>query len=213
MRVRWRCTASVTAAISMVFCSPILAHPVLAATATYKVQPGDSLWKISLRYHVGWPEIYHANESQIKDPALIYPGQVFQIPLISTTVTNNEQQVLQLCNQIRSKNGLPALTMNWQLERMGRIKAQDMANNGYFSHTSPTYGSPFQMMKSFGISYTYAGENIAAGQATPQAVVNGWLNSPGHRANILSKTYTQIGVGYATGGTYGSYWTQEFIKP
>lgn len=213
MKVQMRYIAAFTVFTSTVVYSPLLGQPVLAATDSYTVQPGDSLWKISLKYHVGWPNIYNANRSTIKNPALIYPGQVLQIPLVSTTVSNNEQQVLMLCNQIRVKNGLPKLTMNWQLERMGRIKAQEMASKHYFSHTSPTYGSPFQMMKSFGIPYTYAGENIAAGQPTPKAVVNSWMNSPGHRANILNKNYTQIGVGYATGGTYGTYWTQEFIKP
>lgn len=229
----WKCTQSTTLALKVVeevkrkmkfaasivalcvtlVCGSVSSKPALAATDTYTVQPGDSLWKISLKYHVGWPDIYKANRNSIKNPALIYPGQILQIPLVSTAVTNNEQQVLVLCNQIRSKNGLPALTMNWQLERMARIKAQDMVNKHYFSHTSPTYGSPFKMMKSFGILYTYAGENIAAGQPTPQAVVNSWMKSPGHRANILSKNYTQIGVGYSAGGTYGTYWVQEFIHP
>ena len=83
-----------------------------------------------------------------------------------------------------------------------------MADNRYFSHTSPTYGSPFQMIKNFGISYRTAGENIAAGQRTPKAVVDAWMNSSGHRANILNASYTQIGVGYVASG---HYWTQMFI--
>lgn len=213
MEVRMKSMVSVVALTSALVCKSVLGQPILAATDMYTVQSGDSLWKISLKYHVGWTDIYNANRSLIKNPALIYPGQVLQVPLVSSTVTNNEQQVLVLCNQIRAKYGLPSLTMNWQLERMGRIKAQEMASKNYFSHTSPTYGSPFQMMKAFGISYSNAGENIAAGQPTPQAVVNSWMNSSGHRANILSKTYTQIGVGYATGGRYGTYWIEEFISP
>ena len=87
----------------------------------------------------------------------------------------------------------------------------DMRDKKYFSHTSPTYGSPFDMMKNFGISYRSAAENIAAGQTTPQAVVQAWMNSSGHRANILS-TNTCIGVGYAKGGSYGYYWVQMFIS-
>ena len=83
-----------------------------------------------------------------------------------------------------------------------------MKDNNYFSHTSPTYGSPFEMMKKFGISYKTAGENIAQGQITPQAVVNGWMNSSGHRANILNASYNRIGVGYVA---EGNYWTQMFI--
>ncbi len=83
-----------------------------------------------------------------------------------------------------------------------------MHDKKYFDHTIPTYGSPFEMMTAFGISYSYAGENIAMGYATPQAVMDGWMNSPGHRVNILNANYPQIGVGYVADG---SYWTQEFI--
>lgn len=184
-----------------------------ASTDQYTVMSGDSLWKISLKYKVGWTDIYHANQGAIKNPALIYPGQVLTIPLVPAATLSYEQQVLTLCNQQRANNGLPALTMNWQLERMARIKSQDMRDNHYFSHTSPTYGSPFQMMTSFGISYMAAGENIAAGQPDPKSVVTAWMNSPGHRANILSKSYTQIGVGFSSGGTYGTYWTEDFIHP
>jgi uncharacterized YkwD family protein len=99
--------------------------------------------------------------------------------------------------------------MDWQLSRVARYKSQDMSDIGYFSHTSPTYGSPFEMMRSFGISYRTAGENIAKGYRTAEAVVNGWMNSPGHRANILNSTYTHIGVGYVS---QGNYWTQMFIS-
>lgn len=88
-----------------------------------------------------------------------------------------------------------------------------MKDNNYFSHTSPNYGSPFQMMQDFGIKYSNAGENIAGGQKTPQEVMDAWLNSSGHRANILNKNFTQLGVGYAKGGSYGYYWVQMFIKP
>ena len=83
-----------------------------------------------------------------------------------------------------------------------------MHDNQYFSHTSPTYGSPFDMMKQFGISYRTAGENIAMGQQSPQAVVDAWMNSEGHRANILNSSYTQIGMGYVADG---NYWSQMFI--
>ena len=88
-----------------------------------------------------------------------------------------------------------------------------MKDKGYFSHTSPTYGSPFDMMKNFGISYSYAGENIAKGQRSPQQVMNGWMNSSGHRANILSANFTEIGVGYTVDQNGTTYWTQMFIKP
>jgi uncharacterized protein YkwD len=90
---------------------------------------------------------------------------------------------------------------------MALDKAKDMYNKGYFDHNSPTYGSPFDMMKQYGISYRYAGENIAKGQRTPQEVMTAWMNSPGHRANILSANFTTIGVAY-----YNGVWVQEFIS-
>ncbi|TCP23489.1 putative YkwD family protein [Scopulibacillus darangshiensis] len=123
-----------------------------------------------------------------------------------------EQKVVELTNKERTNRGLQPLKVDNELAKMARDKSADMRDKGYFDHQSPTYGSPFDMMKSYGIDYTAAGENIAAGQKTPQDVVDAWMKSPGHRANILNKDYTYIGVGYVKGGSYGSYWTQEFIK-
>ena len=119
-----------------------------------------------------------------------------------------EERVVELVNQERAKVGLKPLTMNLKLSDVARAKSQDMHDKNYFSHTSPTYGSPFDMMKQFGITYRTAGENIAMGYRTPEAVMEGWMNSPGHKANILNSSYTEIGVGYVSDG---SYWTQEFI--
>ena len=178
-----------------------------SAATTHTVVSGDSLWKIAVRYEVGLSEIKAANP-QIKNYDLIYPGQTIHIPTQDATVQRYEQEVIRLVNEIRAENGLPALTYNWELSRVARYKSQDMKDNRYFSHTSPVYGSPFEMMRSFGIAYRSAGENIARGYATPQAVVNGWMNSSGHRANILNAFFTQIGVGYVAAG---NYWTQMFI--
>lgn len=180
------------------------------AQQVYTVQPGDSLWKIAVRYQVGISEIIQSNP-QFKNPNLIYPGQKVNIPDLSGT-KSIESQVITLTNQERANNGLKPLTANWELSRVARYKAMDMRDKNYFSHTSPTYGDPFTMMKNFGITYTAAAENIAAGQATPQAVVQAWMNSAGHRANILNATYTEIGVGYAQGGSYKTYWSQMFIR-
>ncbi len=118
-------------------------------------------------------------------------------------------QILSIVNKERAANGLPALTLDTQLCTAAQAKAEDMKAKNYFSHTSPTYGSPFEMMKKFGISYRAAGENIAKGQKTPQAVMSAWMNSDGHRKNILGKSYTQLGVGYVYNN--GSpYWVQLF---
>ena len=174
---------------------------------THIVVPGDTMWKLAVRYKVGLDEMIAANP-HISDPHWIYPDDILYIPLTDTSITDYEYEVIRLVNEIRVKYGLKTLSDNWELSRVARYKSQDMHDKNYFSHTSPTYGSPFQMMKSFGISYRAAGENIAKGYRTPAAVVDGWMNSEGHRANILNSSFTQIGVGYVSNG---NYWTQMFI--
>lgn len=181
---------------------------VNAFAATHTVVSGESLWKIAVKYRVGLSEIKSANP-QIKNFDLIYPGQIINIPKQDAAVTNYEQEVIRLVNEIRVRNGLKELTYDWELSRVARYKSQDMKDNRYFAHTSPVYGTPGEMVKNFGISYRRVGENIARGYRTPQAVVDGWMNSSGHRANILNGNYTRIGVGYVSDG---HYWTQMFIS-
>lgn len=199
------------------------------------VQKGDSMWNISKRYHVDFRTVLKLNK-HFRNPSLIHPKDEVELPDGSTGhettegskedniednqeettergETSQAQEVLKLVNQERQKQGLKALTLNTKLTSIGNTKAKDMADKNYFSHTSPTYGSPFQMLQNYGVTYTSAGENIAAGQRTSQEVMNSWLNSSGHRANILNKDYTQLGVGYYKGGSYGTYWVQLFIKP
>ncbi|WP_445489170.1 CAP domain-containing protein [Niallia sp. 03133] len=117
--------------------------------------------------------------------------------------------VIKLTNKERQKNGLPSLKAYPELSNVANEKAQDMNEKGYFSHTSPTYGSPFDMIRDAGISYQSAGENIAQGQQTPEEVVNAWMNSEGHRANILDSKFTHIGVGFEKNGYE---WVQMFVK-
>ena len=126
----------------------------------------------------------------------------------SGAVLAEERAVVSLVNEIRVQYGLAALTIDESLCRYARVKSQDMHDSRYFDHNSPAYGSPFDMMRSFGISYAYAGENIAQGYVSAEAVVDAWMNSAGHRANILSADFTSIGVGYVADG---GYWTQWFI--
>lgn len=188
----------------------IITVPVFAQSL-YTVKSGDSLWKIAVKYQIGLSEIIAANP-QIKNPALIYPNQKITIPTIDN-IKVQENEVIRLVNVERAKYGLPALKANWELSRVARYKSQDMVNKGYFAHQSPTYGSPFTMMQSFGISYSSAGENIAKGQRTPAEVMNSWMSSPGHRSNILKVSYTQIGVGLAKDKNGIACWTQMFIRP
>ncbi len=122
-----------------------------------------------------------------------------------------EQEVIRLTNEEREKQGLQPLEPYSELSDVARDKSEDMRDAGYFSHNSPNYGSPFDMMDTYGIEYQGAGENIAAGQQSPEQVVEGWMNSEGHRENILNGSFTHIGVGHAEGGSYGNYWTQMFV--
>ena len=125
-------------------------------------------------------------------------------------LTVDEQEVFKLINEQRVKNGLSALKIDEEVQRVARIKAQDLVDNNYFSHTSPTYGSPFDMLKSFGITYRSAGENLA-GNSNNKAAVNAWMNSDGHRANILNDSFNYTGIGVVNSPKYGKIYVQMFI--
>ena len=128
----------------------------------------------------------------------------------SSTLTADELETFNLINQQRTNNGLPALKIDYEVQRIARIKAQDMVDNNYFDHNSPTYGTPFNMLKNFGISYNSAGENIA-GNSSNSAAVNAWMNSSGHRANILNNSYNYTGIGVVSSQKYGKVYVQMFI--
>jgi uncharacterized YkwD family protein len=132
-------------------------------------------------------------------------------PQDQTGLEQQEQEMLELINAERAKAGLQPLIIDLSLSRVAELKSKDMIDQQYFSHESPTYGSPFEMMKRFGISYQAAGENIACNQ-TVAAAHQALMNSPGHRANILSSEYTHIGLGIVKGGTCGMMFTQMFIR-
>jgi uncharacterized YkwD family protein len=128
----------------------------------------------------------------------------------SDELTAEERQMLDLVNGARKDAGLPALAVDPELVKTARLKSQDMVDNNYFSHQSPTYGSPFDMMKKFGISYNLAGENIACNRSVT-AAHQAFMNSEGHRANILNKDFDYIGIGIADGGPCGKMFTQQFV--
>jgi uncharacterized YkwD family protein len=153
--------------------------------------------------------IFNIRFDKIQEENTVIPEeskeQITETPTFSS-VHAYEKQVVDLVNKERAKYGISALTINEELCNGARMKSRDLHDNRYFSHTSPTYGSPFQMMKSLGISYRTAGENIAMGYGSPEAVVRAWMNSEGHRANILNRSYTEIGVGYIEDGGYYTQW-------
>ena len=181
----------------------------VSAQTTYTAISGDNIMENAVENE---NDIIKILNPQLKNPNIINPGQK---PAISATssVKSFEDEVVKLVNKERSKRGLQTLKANWEISRVAKYKSQDMINKRYFSHISPTFGSPFKMMESFGIRFSAAGENIAYGQNTPAMVMNSWMNSPGHRANILSQTYITIGVGLAKTKTGVCYWTQLFTKP
>ncbi len=196
------------------------------------VQSGDSMWIIAKRYNILFNDILELNK-HFKDQDMIHPKDKVHLPEEDTGQSTNQsgtpskdpqqpegenhsseaKAVLDLVNQERSKQGLQPLTLSEKLTSIANTKAQDMADKNYFDHTSPTYGSPFEMLEHFGVSYKAAGENIAAGQKSAEQVMNDWMNSSGHRANILNENYTELGVGYVQGGSYGTEWVQLFIRP
>lgn len=112
----------------------------------------------------------------------------------SVNITAQAKEMLDLINKERKANGLSELAWNEQLSNVAQTKAQDMVDNNYFSHTSSKYGTPFEMMKTFGISYRYAAENIAKNSSIANAHT-ALMNSSGHRQNILNSNYTSIGIG------------------
>lgn len=130
--------------------------------------------------------------------------------VITSQLTADEQEVFDLINAKRVANGLPTLKIDDELQNVARIKAQDMVDNNYFSHTSPVYGSPFDMIKKFGISYKTAGENIA-GNSSNSGAVNAWMNSSGHKANILNSSFNYTGIGVVKSPKYGKIFVQMFM--
>lgn len=199
------------------------------------VQNGDSIWKIAQRYKVPFEELMRLNK-HLHNPHLIFPLDKIDLPdnadhgtgtstgqsSADDNIENGNEQsfehgtstqadaVLKLVNEERAKQGLKPLTLSTKLTSIATMKSKDMAEKGYFDHNSPTYGTPFQMLQNYGVHYSAAGENIAAGQKTPEEVMRSWMNSSGHRANILNANFDTLGVGYYQGGSYGVYWTQLF---
>ena len=201
----------------------------------YRVQAGDTLNSISQRFNTTVAELKQLNRIS---GDIVQPGQLLLILMRSSQstpapqpappapappqpappapappvsgLTQAEQQMLNLVNQERTGRGLRSLQADLELTRLARLKSQDMINLNYFAHQSPTYGSPFDMMRAAGVTYRTAGENLA-GAASVERAHTALMNSPGHRANILNPNYTHIGIGAITGGRYGMMFTQMFV--
>ena len=198
---------------------------------TYTVQPGDSLSTIAQKFYGSgeitfWRKIYEANKAVIgADPTHIEVGMVLVIPPKDSSVVvpepNNNfvSRVLELVNQERSRAGLAPLTLNSQLTAAAQGHSQDMADHNFMAHNGSDGSSPFDRMQRAGYRFSFAGENVAAGQSKPEDAMSSWMNetppNDGHRKNILSPNYREIGIGYAfnDAAQFKHYWTQDFGTP
>ncbi len=180
---------------------------VLAGIGTWYViqTDGDYIGAVSQQYIKA---IYPNNSGNIGGSST--GGNTSNNTVTSSSMNTDEKEVFNLINKQRANNGLAALKIDEEVQRVARIKAEDMVTNNYFSHQSPTYGSPFDMLRSFKISYRTAGENIAANSSNSGAV-NAWMNSSGHKANILNSSYNYTGIGVVNSPRYGKIFVQQFI--
>jgi len=201
---------------NLIFSGQIINIPGNNAS-TYTVIPGDTMWRIATKYGITVNELMAANP-QITNSNLIFSGQIINIPAVADVpspadnIKALETEVIRLVNVERARTGQSALVENNKINNVARIKSKDFINNNYFAHNSPIYGTPFDMIRSFGITFTAAAENIARGHRTAAEVMNSWMSSSSHRANILNSTYNQIGVGVAKDDSGNLFWTQIFIK-
>ena len=206
--------------------------PTAAASSTsgfpYTVHQGDFLSSIAQKFYgdgseASWRIIYAANKDKIgPDPTKLQPGMVLFIPAKDSGRVDPSDfvhQVFELVNQERSRAGLAALTLNSQLCQSAQAHSQDMADHNFMGHNGSDGSTPWDRMHQAGYQFSHAGENCAAGAATPEAVMSMWMNetppNDGHRQNILSPNFRDIGVGYAyqQASQYGHYWTQDFASP
>ena len=212
--------------LSLILLSSAILLPTHAAEAstTNQVKTHTYTWNVSdhqvYTYYFGNYQYQKPQQRPVAKPTPpaqqpTQPNQPVEKPQTdkpaqqTANVSATEQAVLDLTNAERTKAGLKPLQIDAALQKSAKQKSADMAANNYFSHTSPTYGSPFDQMKQNGVTYSSAAENIAMGQRSAQDVVTAWMNSAGHRQNILTPGFTHIGIGYDANG---HYWTQQFIQ-
>lgn len=171
-------------------------------------------WYVVIDVNSGCIGCVHGNYIKIsttadieEDEALLDEEAAVQEPV---TLSEEEGRLLELVNEVRAENGLPPLQIHAGLMEVARLKAQDMTDNGYFSHTSSVYGSPWDMMRKHNISFKSAAENIA-GNKTVEGAFQAWISDENHKNNILNKEFTYTGIGIVDSPTYGKIVVQQFI--
>lgn len=155
------------------------------------------------------PAFTHASVEHARSGDTFWTA-VWARPFTPSDLTRTATQVVELTNRERARTGLPPLAVDPVLTSAAQAHSADMVARAFYSHTSPEGRQPWDRAASAGSTRRTIGENIACGQRSPAEVVDGWMNSPGHRANILKPDFTHIGVGFAGGGPKGTYWTQLF---
>ncbi|MGN0634663.1 MAG: CAP domain-containing protein [Acutalibacteraceae bacterium] len=193
--------------LCFVFLLTLLTMPA-GASKYYYTRQGDSMVKIALQNRVPLSALREYNPAYTTGK--LQEGSLVYVPISKVQARAMEREVVRLVNQERESRGLAPVRRTASISRVARQKADDMCTHNYFSHTSPTYGTPFEMLEQNRVRFSYAGENIAFGQVTAEEVVQAWMNSKGHRENILNPAYTKIGVGCAD-NVQGSYWVQIFV--
>jgi uncharacterized protein YkwD/stress response protein SCP2 len=158
------------------------------------------------------PAYTHAGLAYVVDHRSgdIYWTALWARPLTPAELTRTTSEVVDLTNRERARHGLPPLAVDPRLTTAAQAHSADMIARAFYSHTSPDGSRPWDRAAAAGATRRSIGENIACGQRSPAEVVAGWMNSPGHRANILKPDFTHIGIGFAGGGSAGTYWTQLF---
>lgn len=188
----------------------------------YTVQPGDFLSAIAQRFYgdgseAAWRRIYDANRDVIgADPTKIEPGMVLTIPRQGSAPAPQSssgggdiaQRVLELSNAERSRAGAPALSLHPQLMAAAQHHTNLMAQHNQMTHQLPGEPGLGDRISQAGYRWGGVAENVAQGQSSPEQVVSTWMNSPGHRKNLLNPEHQHLGVGYVN-----NFWTQKFAKP
>jgi uncharacterized protein YkwD len=181
------------------------------AMTEYRVHEGDTMWEISLRNAISLDKLLLDNP-QLGNPNLIYPGDIIYLPIERGNSVLEKETLLQIINAERKKAGLRPFLLDKELTEIAQKKSMDMKEKQYVAHKSPTYGNPTEMIRSFQIPVRSVRENIGAGEESASAIFNTWMNSQPNRENLLQKTATHIGIGYAEGGLHGHYWALLIIE-
>ncbi len=196
---------------------PISKSDINTMTVKYVYTYKDGKWVLTSKAN----SAEKTDKVDLQKPSLPAPTPTPTVPVAnddkpaqtqdySNSLTSDEQKMLELVNAERQKAGVMPLRADMTLTKISREKSKDMIDKGYFSHTSPTFGSPFDVLKANGVAYRYAGENLA-GASTVELAHKNLMASPGHRANILNPNYNYVGIGIVDGGPYGKMYTQTFI--